>query len=317
MKKTFLSLALILSISPAAVNAATFSDVSADHWASPAIQQLAGSNLVAGYKDGTFKPLQPVTKGQAAAILARFDGSADAAAFRSSTPDAQLTRAEAAQIVTEAFGIESVSAQQSFTDVPVSHAAHDAIAAAAGAGIINGDEAKTFSPDGNVSRAFFTVILTRAMNYDGVPVTPVEAKEAAPAETKETAAPSATEVQKTIALVNKEREKAGNDAVQEEAELSRIAQAKAEDMAKLGYFEHNSPTYGTPFDMAYEFDYSYHMFGENIAVGYTSAESVMGGWMDSESHRENLLKSGYTFIGVGYAEDETGTPYWVHMFSRK
>jgi len=88
-------------------------------------------------------------------------------------------------------------------------------------------------------------------------------------------------------------------------------------MVKNNYFDHNSPTYGSPFEMAKKFGYSYRSFGENIAYGYTSPESVVKGWMDSSGHKANILNNGYTNIGVGTAKDAQGRIYWVHMFSSK
>ena len=61
--------------------------------------------------------------------------------------------------------------------------------------------------------------------------------------------------------------------------------------------------------------YSYRTAGENIAMGQKTAESVMNGWMNSSGHRANILGNGYKKIGVGYAVNAKGTPYWVQIFA--
>ncbi|MBQ3107683.1 MAG: serine protease, partial [Firmicutes bacterium] len=117
-----------------------------------------------------------------------------------------------------------------------------------------------------------------------------------------------------LRLVNEERAEAGLASLTLSDELSRAARAKAEDMAKNGYFSHTSPTYGSPFDQMHSFGITYSAAAENIAKGYPDADSVMTGWMNSEGHRANILNSSFTHLGVGYAVDEHGTTYWVQMF---
>lgn len=54
--------------------------------------------------------------------------------------------------------------------------------------------------------------------------------------------------------------------------------------------------------------------GENIASGFASADAVMKAWMASPGHRRNILRPGYTRIGLGLATSEAGTRYWVQDF---
>ena len=117
-----------------------------------------------------------------------------------------------------------------------------------------------------------------------------------------------------VSLVNKERVEAGLGSLSTNSKLNALAQMKAEDMAKNKYFSHTSPTYGSAFDMLKQYGVSYKTAGENIAKGQKTAQSVMNGWMNSQGHRANILGSGYTQIGVGYALDNNGTPYWVQIF---
>ena len=125
---------------------------------------------------------------------------------------------------------------------------------------------------------------------------------------------SYVQANKVLNLVNQERTKAGLSRLTLNSKLSSVAQMKAEDMAKNRYFSHNSPTYGSAFDMMKDYGISYMTAGENIAKGQKSAEAVMNAWMNSQGHRANILRDRYTELGVGYAVDENGTTYWVQMF---
>jgi len=119
---------------------------------------------------------------------------------------------------------------------------------------------------------------------------------------------------KVVELVNKERAKAGLKALKMNSELSKVATLKSQDMAKNNYFDHNSPTYGSPFDMMKRFGITYRTAGENIAMGQTSPEQVMNGWMNSPGHRANILKASFTQIGVGVAKNSAGRLYWTQQF---
>lgn len=119
---------------------------------------------------------------------------------------------------------------------------------------------------------------------------------------------------KVVELVNAERAKNGLKPLTMNTELSKVATLKSQDMAKLNYFDHNSPTYGSPFDMMKKYGISYRTAGENIAMGQTSPEQVMQGWMNSPGHRANILNSSFTQIGVGIAKNSSGRLYWTQQF---
>ena len=67
-------------------------------------------------------------------------------------------------------------------------------------------------------------------------------------------------------------------------------------------------------NMMKQFGFNYSTAGENIAKGQPSAQSAMNGWMNSSSHRDNILGSRYSEIGVGFAKNGKGTTYWVQIF---
>jgi len=112
-----------------------------------------------------------------------------------------------------------------------------------------------------------------------------------------------------VSLVNQERAKAGLKALTADAALTRMAAVKAKDMVDNNYFSHNSPTYGSPFDMMKSFGIKYSYAGENIAKGQRSPQEVMKAWMNSSGHRANILSTNFTKIGVGYVNGA-----WVQEF---
>lgn len=114
-----------------------------------------------------------------------------------------------------------------------------------------------------------------------------------------------------IRLVNEIRQQNGLRPLAANWELSRVARYKSQDMRDNGYFSHNSPTYGTPFQMLSAFGLSYRTAGENIAKGYASPQAVVNGWMNSSGHRANILNASYTQIGVGYVSRGN---YWTQLF---
>ena len=120
--------------------------------------------------------------------------------------------------------------------------------------------------------------------------------------------------QEVIRLVNEIRAQNGLSALTYDWELSRVARYKSQDMKDNRYFAHNSPVYGTPFQMITNFGIPYRTAGENIAKGYATPQAVVNAWMNSSGHRANILNAGFTRIGVGYVADGN---YWTQMFISK
>ncbi len=121
--------------------------------------------------------------------------------------------------------------------------------------------------------------------------------------------------QKVVELVNVERQKAGLPALKLDASISNIARMKSKDMADNNYFAHQSPTYGSAGDMLSKFGIKWSAWGENIASGQKTPESVVTAWMNSPGHKANIMSSNYSRIGVGYVTNSNGTPYWTQMFA--
>lgn len=127
---------------------------------------------------------------------------------------------------------------------------------------------------------------------------------------------STVQADEVLKLVNQERSKQGLKALTLSDELTNVATLKAKDMRDKNYFDHTSPTYGSPFEMMRRFGIQYSSAGENIAAGQKTAQEVMNSWMNSSGHRANILNKDYEQLGVGYVEGGSYGTYWVQMFKK-
>lgn len=103
-------------------------------------------------------------------------------------------------------------------------------------------------------------------------------------------------------LTNEERADNGVPPLTESTLLDKAAQEKADDMAANGYFAHTSPSGKTPWYWFQQVGYNYVYAGENLAVNFFESQDVANAWMNSPTHRANIVKPEYTEIGVGVAE---------------
>lgn len=122
-----------------------------------------------------------------------------------------------------------------------------------------------------------------------------------------------TEEQEVFDLVNKQRTDNGLKALKVDSNLQKVAKEKANDMIKNNYFAHNSPTYGSPFDMMKKFGISYRSAGENLA-GNSTGKRAVDAWMNSEGHRANILNSSFNYTGVAVVESSKYGRIYVQMF---
>lgn len=122
-----------------------------------------------------------------------------------------------------------------------------------------------------------------------------------------------------FALVNEERIQAGLLPLSRLEILFEVAEIKALDMRDNNYFDHVSPTYGTPGQLLTQYGVEWTAYGENIAAGQRTPAAVMEAWMNSPGHRANILSPKFTHLGVGYApgtSDSRYRSYWVQEFVR-
>lgn len=104
-----------------------------------------------------------------------------------------------------------------------------------------------------------------------------------------------------VELTNKERGDQGLLILRENSVLNLAAQKKAADMFDEGYFLHASPDGKEPWDFITESGYSYSYAGENLAKGFRNGDDVVSAWMQSPSHKDNILNNTYQDIGVAVA----------------
>lgn len=117
-------------------------------------------------------------------------------------------------------------------------------------------------------------------------------------------------------LINQQRANNGLPALKVDSEVQRVARIKAQDMVNNNYFAHESPTYGTPFNMLKNFGISYKSAGENIA-GNSSNSAAVTAWMNSSGHRANILNSSYNYTGIGVVSSPKYGKIYVQMFIGK
>lgn len=105
-----------------------------------------------------------------------------------------------------------------------------------------------------------------------------------------------------VSLTNADRSKNGVGELTENALLAKAAKLKAEDMAAKGYFAHVTPDGKEPWHWLELAGYQYEYAGENLAVDFEDSKDVEEAWMDSPTHRANIVKGAYTEVGIATAQ---------------
>ena len=120
-------------------------------------------------------------------------------------------------------------------------------------------------------------------------------------------------------LTNDERRRAGFGTLLPDEALALAARHHAQEMATLNYFSHSSPTphNATLNQRVAQAGSAATGIGENLAlVGPQEvAQQSVQGWMESPGHRENLLRSDYTHVGFGAAQDANGRVFVAQVFA--
>lgn len=135
-----------------------------------------------------------------------------------------------------------------------------------------------------------------------------------PAQPPEESEPSATE-QEIIDLTNAQRQKAGAPPLTISPLLIQAARQHSANMAKQDILDHTLDSK----DVAERLDdvgYAWRHCGENIACGQRTPAEVVHSWMNSPSHRDNLLSTGNTEIGVAMAVGPDGRRYWTMVLAQ-
>ena len=110
-----------------------------------------------------------------------------------------------------------------------------------------------------------------------------------------------------LRLTNIERAKEGAQPLKYNKTLQDAAMIRAKEISvKFSHERPNGTSYKTILGC---------VNGENIAMGYGDAESVVEGWMNSSGHKVTMLDNRYQYLGVGFYESDNGNYYWVQDFS--
>ncbi|WP_414505774.1 CAP domain-containing protein [Streptomyces sp. NEAU-L66] len=133
---------------------------------------------------------------------------------------------------------------------------------------------------------------------------------ASPSAAKATAKASGATA-RVVELVNDERRKAGCSPLTVNAKLTKAAQDHSKDMADHRNMSHTGSDGSSPEDRITRAGYNWSSYGENVAYGYSTPESVMEGWMTSPGHKRNILDCSFKEIGVGHAQPDD---YWTQDF---
>lgn len=331
----FLAAIITFSANPYSPQAAvSFSDVHSSFWAYQEITELADKKIINGKLDGTFAPMDSVTRAQSAMLIVRAlgvstenrpdpkfkdvsprtSGYAEIATLvdlgvfveaEKFNPNQPASRAQISKILVKTFELKGSSSKvKAFKDVPSTNSFYFYIDTLVTKGITTGTTPTTFSPYKDVTRAQMAVFIYRILEAKN-PVNPPTP----PAVTGETAF-----MAEVLVLVNKERAKAGVPALISHKAVQDLAVAKSKDMAINNYFDHKSPVIGMYSDQLKRAGISYHSAGENIAAGQKTPEAVMNSWMNSPGHRSNILSKDYTHIGIGTYKGGSYGYYHTQIF---
>jgi uncharacterized YkwD family protein len=142
------------------------------------------------------------------------------------------------------------------------------------------------------------------------------AKQKTPDEPQTNAGALSAQENEMLRLVNEARSQNKLAPLAADTELANVARIKSQDMIDNNYFSHNSPKYGSPFDMMKEFGVQYVQAGENIA-GNQDVQKAHTALMNSPGHRKNILSPDFTHIGVGISKGGSYGNMFTQMFISK
>jgi len=116
-------------------------------------------------------------------------------------------------------------------------------------------------------------------------------------------------VDSLVASMNRERLSRGLRPLRVNRSLSLAAGDRVRDMLAQHYFNHVSPAGVDPFTWVDRRGYDYSEIGENLAVGYATADDVVDGWMHSQGHRDNILRSAFAEVGIAFIDVSPTRPF--------
>lgn len=120
--------------------------------------------------------------------------------------------------------------------------------------------------------------------------------------------------QDLLNLVNAERQNSGLVALTLNSQLTQAAQSQADYIASTGVLSHTGAGGSTPGQRVSATGYQWCLVGENVLVGFTTAQDAFTAWMNSSGHRANILYPGFRETGIATATSSVGT-WWAEVFA--
>ncbi|MDQ6800721.1 MAG: CAP domain-containing protein [Acidobacteriota bacterium] len=146
--------------------------------------------------------------------------------------------------------------------------------------------------------------LERALGVDHVEINGRPSRASEPADR-----PATTFEAAVVDAMNRERAAHGLAPLGINSRLEAAADDRIADMLDKHYFSHVSPDGIQPWSWVDQRGYDYREVGENLALGYRSADSVVDGWMHSPGHRANVLGAHFREVGVAVSQVSPTTGY--------
>ncbi len=263
---------IVSAFSSPSESPAAFLDLSYEHWVSLYVSRAQVQGWVNGFPDGTFHPQDPVTRAQVLAVLARIEAWPLSSWHYSSAPSSW-----ASSYLAAALELKIVRENDPYFD-------------------FNGSFA-----DQPASRQEVAAYLARSLQLDA----------GAGLSTASSVSPLTDREELLFHLVNSERQRNGLDALSWDQHLVEFAHAYAREMGVNGFFSHDSPLSGNfPTRAQVLFQDGYLLAGENLgrvqnSTAFTLEQlvsSLHAGFMNSATHRENILRGEWTSVGLGFYE---------------
>ena len=255
------------------------------------VQKMGGLKIVSGAGDNSFLPKALLTREQAAVILSK---------------------------LAESMGIQLGSRLIEFSDNnDISDWAFAAICGVNEPGIMRGTGNNLFEPKG--AYTIEQSIISSLRVYDlGASKRLVEiAEENVPLARFTVSEEETAELQKyadeVVEFINAERVNAGASPIYPAEILTIAANIRVAELEEL--YSHDRPDGRQYITVFTDLGITYGLRGENLGKGYKNSEDCVKGWMNSATHRENLLNEEYGRLGIGVHRDSEGVMYWALLLA--
>lgn len=122
---------------------------------------------------------------------------------------------------------------------------------------------------------------------------------------------------KVLQLINAERKKEKLPPLMMNNRLTSASFKKAQDMHDKNYWSHFAPDGTSPWYFIQQAGFNYNYAGENLAKNFICSEDMVQAWMNSPTHRENIMRKEFNEIGITVGSTQEGRPLIVTMFGNE